>query len=741
MFQLTGWKQLSRGLVVLLLAGCTAIQAPTPTPIDPRQPLPTAEISAAGTAEAPAAESEATPGAAVDDQATTADAAAAEEDADPAADAETADAESSADTEAANGEPANGDDEELIAVGEEVYAADCASCHQNEGEGTDTYPALAGSQLVTGEDPSPVIELVLHGQGEMPAFADSLDETELAGVVSYIRTAWENEATAVSVEQVSQGEAGESADTATEADTASAATAEDETTDDEVTEDEAATLISAGEELYAIHCASCHQLHGNGTSAFPPLAGSGLVNAEDPAGVIDITLNGRGHMPAFAATLADQEVAAVTSFIRAEWDNNAAAVTVEQVSAAQERAAESAAADDTEEEAGEEAAEEADATTEAAAAAEEAAPAEEVSGDDADALLSAGEEVYAANCASCHQSEGEGNDSYPALAGSQLVTEEDPSAVIELVLHGQGEMPAFADSLDEEEIAAVVSYIRNSWENEATAVSVDQISGDQAGEAAPEETEETAAAEAEATPADEAETTATPAASPGEIALTIRGDEVYRVACAACHHPNGQGTERYPALAGSAVVLAAEPAAAITIVLHGQGEMPPFADILAHQEIAAVLSHVRNTWGQRAAPVTVDQVAQAQTAAATPAATSTAEVPEEAAAPADATALINAGEAVYAGNCAACHQLHGQGTTAYPALDASTLVTADAATAAIAIVRHGQGEMPAFADILDDEEIAAVVSYIRNAWDNEATLVEVAQVGQVASENSDVAND
>jgi mono/diheme cytochrome c family protein len=46
----------------------------------------------------------------------------------------------------------------------------------------------------------------------------------------------------------------------------------------------------------------------------------------------------------------------------------------------------------------------------------------------------------------------------------------DPEPVIEIVVDGQGAMPAFGDELDDEEIAAVVSYIRNTWGNDAGVV-------------------------------------------------------------------------------------------------------------------------------------------------------------------------------------------------------------------------------------------------------------------------------
>lgn len=94
------------------------------------------------------------------------------------------------------------DDEELIGQGEEIFVANCAACHQANGQGTAEYPALDGNEFVTAEDPAPVIETVLHGRGEMPAFQDVLSDQQIAAAVSYIRNAWSNEASVVSPEQV-----------------------------------------------------------------------------------------------------------------------------------------------------------------------------------------------------------------------------------------------------------------------------------------------------------------------------------------------------------------------------------------------------------------------------------------------------------------------------------------------------------------------------------------------------------
>jgi len=85
-----------------------------------------------------------------------------------------------------------------------------------------------------------------------------------------------------------------------------------------------------------------------------------------------------------------------------------------------------------------------------------------------------GQEVFEANCAQCHRSNGEGLPAtFPALNNNPLVL-GDPKPVIAAVLNGLkgnlGAMPGWKDRLDDEQIAAVVTYIRQAWSNRAAAV-------------------------------------------------------------------------------------------------------------------------------------------------------------------------------------------------------------------------------------------------------------------------------
>ncbi len=85
----------------------------------------------------------------------------------------------------------------------------------------------------------------------------------------------------------------------------------------------------------------------------------------------------------------------------------------------------------------------------------------------AEELKARGEKVYAANCAACHQASGKGlPPAFPALDGSKIAT-GDKAAHIDRVVNGKAgtAMAAFGKQLSDADIAAVITYERNSWGN------------------------------------------------------------------------------------------------------------------------------------------------------------------------------------------------------------------------------------------------------------------------------------
>jgi len=81
-------------------------------------------------------------------------------------------------------------------------------------------------------------------------------------------------------------------------------------------------------------------------------------------------------------------------------------------------------------------------------------------------ILARGEKVYAANCAACHQANGKGAGPIKPLDASAIVLDADHAKQIDVVLQGRnnGAMPSWKH-LSDTDIAAVVSFTKNSWSN------------------------------------------------------------------------------------------------------------------------------------------------------------------------------------------------------------------------------------------------------------------------------------
>lgn len=91
------------------------------------------------------------------------------------------------------------------------------------------------------------------------------------------------------------------------------------------------------------------------------------------------------------------------------------------------------------------------------------------------------------NCAACHRSSGKGwTETFPTLAQSATVNAGNPASLIKIVLEGgempwthkaptQFAMPAFGSRLSDQEVAEIVTFIRSSWGNSASAVSASDV--------------------------------------------------------------------------------------------------------------------------------------------------------------------------------------------------------------------------------------------------------------------------
>jgi mono/diheme cytochrome c family protein len=627
------------------------------------------------------------------------------------------------------GEQGNGGqigDQELISMGEPIYSSNCASCHQPNGEGTSSYPPLAGSEALTGEDPSSAIQTVVNGRGQMPAFGDSLSAEDIAAVISYERNSWGNSAGTVSADQVSQVQQGGAAQGETAQEQPSptpeaqgqqaGATGEVQAQPGSVVTIRIEIVIVTPEAGAAPAAQGDQAAAGEAQTTPTP-----SPESADEAG----------------ATQTEQPTQEAQTTPEPEGDSNEASATPEPTPAGEgqttpvpEFEQPPATAEPEEGEA------QATPTVEGEReAAEATATPEGESGEDTGAAASTdeevmrlGEQIYGTTCANCHQLSGEGNTAYPSLNNNAIVTAEDPTEALSIILNGRGQMPSFGGTLSDEEIAAVLSHERNSWDNRASLVTVDQVRQARAGgagqaEGAGEE-EKTGQEQAEPTPAppdQSAETQATP--SPQD---QTRQPEATNAPPTAAAQEGTEGTEAPPDMAA--------------VTIQAGGTQTSAAAVIQIQIVVVTPAPSDGAVAPAAGtpvPEEDEEGTSAQGEEGPSDEVSATAAPDEqatGAGPPAAEQLIASGQSLFAPYCAACHQAEGQGIDGvYPALDGNAFVTADDPYGVIEVVLTGRGGMPHFGQFLETPEIAALISYIRNAWNNRASTVtaeEVERVGQ-----------
>ena len=255
-------------------------------------------------------------------------------------------------------------------------------------------------------------------------------------------------------------------------------------------------------------------------------------------------------------------------------------------------------------------------------------------------LMQLGKKTYLAHCSVCHKPDGKGMPpAFPSMVGGKVTT--GPVSVhIQIVLNGKKgtAMQAFKDQLTTQEIAAVVTYERNSWGNDnkqkygkdaggliqpvdilkeqgvkigppASAASKPEGEKEKPKAATPETSkpeakkEKPKAATPEVSKPDVEKEKATPqpvqSAAMTKDQLMELGKKVYLKHCSVCHQPNGQGMPpAFPTMVGSKITTGPV-AGHINIVLYGKKgtTMQAFQEQLTDKEIAAVVTYERNSWG------------------------------------------------------------------------------------------------------------------------------------------------
>ncbi len=268
-----------------------------------------------------------------------------------------------------------------------------------------------------------------------------------------------------------------------------------------------------------------------------------------------------------------------------------------------------------------------------------------------DDMFAIGKGVYLGNCQACHTSSGAGQPGLiPPLVGSEWVIGNEKRLAM-LMLKGlmgpvkvkgatyNGVMPQWESLLNDKKIAAVMTYIRQEWGNQAGAITTAQIAAARKEFSAkkvswneaellqvPEDAKLEGGAPAGVAPtapsaAPAAVSDAAPAAPADAASAADAGKMGYMTVCVACHQPTGQGLPgAFPSLVKSEYVSgSAERLTAMVL----KGINPPFKykdftylvpmiaqeAVLADDKIASILTFVRSSFENSAPPVPTEFVA------------------------------------------------------------------------------------------------------------------------------------
>jgi mono/diheme cytochrome c family protein len=89
-------------------------------------------------------------------------------------------------------------------TGQELFKQNCSACHQITGKGIPgAFPSLAGDPFVMGP-PELVASTVVHGRGGMPTFGTDLSDVQIATILTYVRSAWGNQASPITPDMVAK---------------------------------------------------------------------------------------------------------------------------------------------------------------------------------------------------------------------------------------------------------------------------------------------------------------------------------------------------------------------------------------------------------------------------------------------------------------------------------------------------------------------------------------------------------
>ncbi|MGR4863953.1 c-type cytochrome [Caulobacter sp. LARHSG274] len=198
------------------------------------------------------------------------------------------------------------------------------------------------------------------------------------------------------------------------------------------------------------------------------------------------------------------------------------------------------------------------------------------------AVLDEGRTVWLNTCAACHGAQAQGAPGLaPALGGSSLIDQDQATSLLHVVLNGTRSapadlpMPAFRDRLDDRQIAALVTYVRQVWGGRASAVGAGEV----------------ARLRHRLPPGQRAEL-GRPKPTPGLTSEIDRGERLYQLFnCDGCHARGGGDIG--PALMDDAWRYGGDPTSIRASIARGRPNgMPAFAGIIPERQIAQIAAYV-----------------------------------------------------------------------------------------------------------------------------------------------------
>ncbi len=316
-----------------------------------------------------------------------------------------------------------------VKQGEVIYAENCVVCHGAAGEGISAYPGLANDGVRT-MDYDAIYKVIERGRYNTAMAAWGVEE---GGVLNSMQ-----------IEQliamIQHGDWASTSQTVERLGLNPPTVISVEISDDilaQLADLPHGEIIAAALPVYAANCTGCHGAEGEGTAIAPALNNPDLRNQKTDAELNRIITNGvpATLMAGWQQALTEPDIANLVGLIR-YWDEIPAGLIPQP----------------------------------------ELPP---IASSDAE-IIAAGQQLFSVACSQCHGRDGQGTPMAPALNVQSFLTSTSDLAIKAIISQGVPDtrMPAWGGRLNDEELNALVSFIR-SWEPTAPAVAQPGTGGGQ----------------------------------------------------------------------------------------------------------------------------------------------------------------------------------------------------------------------------------------------------------------------